>query len=96
MRIDAQLNSGSRMSHYQSMAIVDFTDGIVLPAPSRLETPISGYPEGFWINLVTWSPDSRHIAFTLRSPGELLNRLPSCGPRPNPYQWGASQLQLAI
>lgn len=51
------------------MALVDMTDDLVLPAPASLETPITGYPEGFWINLVSWSEDSRHLAFTIRSPG---------------------------
>ena len=30
---------------------------------------MSGYPEGSWVNLVSWSRDSRHVAFAIRSPG---------------------------
>ena len=51
------------------LALVDTTDDLVVPAPKSQETPITGYPEGFWINLVSWSDDSKHIAFTIRSPG---------------------------
>lgn len=56
------------------------TDDLVVPAPKSQETPITGYPEGFWINLVSWSDDSKHIAFTIRSPGNqhlqtILSRL---------------------
>ena len=51
------------------LALVNTTDDLVVPAPKSQETPITGYPEGFWINLVSWSDDSKHIAFTIRSPG---------------------------
>ena len=51
------------------MAVVDFTDDLVLPASSEREVRISGYPEGSWLNLIAWSEDSKHIAFTIRSPG---------------------------
>jgi hypothetical protein len=50
-------------------ALVDVTDDLILPAPAEQELRITGYPEGFWINLVTWSRDSTHISFTVRSPG---------------------------
>lgn len=33
---------------------------------------VSGYPEGSWVNLVSWSRDSRHVAFAIRSPGAPL------------------------
>ena len=57
------------------LALVNTTDDLVVPAPKSQETPITGYPEGFWINLVSWSDDSKHIAFTMRSPGKHnLNR----------------------
>ena len=52
------------------LALVDTTDDLVVPAPKSQETPVTGYPDGFWINLVSWSDDSKHIAFTIRSPGE--------------------------
>ena len=64
------MNSGSRMSYYTGLVLVDMTDDLVLPAPKEATTPITGYPEGFWINLVSWSQDGRHIAFTVRSPGQ--------------------------
>ena len=41
----------------------------VVPAGEDKTRAISGYPAGSWINLVSWSPDGTHIAFTVRSPG---------------------------
>ena len=70
LRIDAETNAGSRMGYYLGLSIVQMTDDLVLPAPKERTTPIVGYPEGLWINLVSWSQDGRHIAFTVRSPGE--------------------------
>lgn len=70
LRIDAEMNAGSRMGYYTGLSIVQMTDDLVLPAPKERTTPIVGYPEGLWINLVSWSQDGRHIAFTVRSPGE--------------------------
>lgn len=40
MRVDPDLNAQSRMGHYRSLALVDFTDDLVVPAPSALETPV--------------------------------------------------------
>ena len=51
------------------MAVVDFTEDLVLPAQSERETRVSGFPEGSWLNFISWSDDARHIAFTVRSPG---------------------------
>lgn len=68
------MNSGSRMSYYTGLFLVDMTDDLVLPAPREATTPITGYPEGFWINLVSWSQDGKHIAFTVRSPGGQSSR----------------------
>ena len=55
------------------MALVDFTETLVLPAAREQETKIRGYPEGSHINFVSWSDDSTHIAFTIRSPGKSLS-----------------------
>jgi hypothetical protein len=43
--------------------------GTIVPADTQHTTPITGYPEGAWLNYVSWSPDGRHITFTTRSPG---------------------------
>ena len=51
-------------------------DQLMLPAPEDRETPIQGYPEGFWLNYVTFSRDSQHVAFAVRSPGDALRWLP--------------------
>lgn len=69
MRIDPATSSRSRLGYNLGLALVNTTDDLVVPAPKSQETPITGYPEGFWINLVSWSDDSKHIAFTIRSPG---------------------------
>lgn len=52
------------------MAVVDFTDDLILPAPAEREVQITGYPEGSWLNFISWSQDAKHIAFTIRSPGK--------------------------
>ena len=70
LRIDPELNAGSRMSHYMGLSLVPMSDTLVLPAPEQDTKPITGYPAGMWVNLVSWSQDSRHVAFTVRSPGE--------------------------
>ncbi|KAK9835947.1 hypothetical protein WJX81_000393 [Elliptochloris bilobata] len=69
VRVDPDLMAQSRMGHYRSLALVDFTPDLVVPAPATLQTPVRGYPEGAWLNLVSWSRDSRHVSFTIRSPG---------------------------
>ena len=70
LRIDPQLNASSRMSHYTGLSLAQMTDSLVLPAPLEATLPITGFPQGMWINLVSWAQDGRHIAFTVRSPGE--------------------------
>ena len=58
------------MSHYTGLSLAQMTDSLVLPAPLEDTLPITGLPEGMWINLVSWAQDGRHIAFTVRSSGE--------------------------
>ena len=70
LRIDPELNASSRMSHYTGLSLVPMSDALVLPAPEQDTTPVAGYPPGMWVNLVSWSQDGRHVAFTVRSPGE--------------------------
>ncbi|KAK9805982.1 hypothetical protein WJX73_010840 [Symbiochloris irregularis] len=69
LRIDPEIAARSRMSYTLALGISDLTDTTVLPAPQDQETRITGYPAGFWLSYVTWSEDSRHIAFAVRSPG---------------------------
>ncbi len=54
------------------LALVDMTDDLVVPAPQEKETYVTGFPEGSWLNYVLWSDDSKHLAFTVRSSGDLL------------------------
>lgn len=42
----------------------------LVPAAAEDTIPITGYPEGSWINYASWSPDGKYITFTTRSPGE--------------------------
>lgn len=44
---------------------------VTVPAAAEDTTPITGYPDGSWINFASWSPDGRHITFTTRSPGQV-------------------------
>lgn len=67
LRIDPELFASSKMSYYLDMAIVSSDQ--VVPAPPDQTRRITGYPAGSWINYISWSPDSRHIAFSIRSPG---------------------------
>jgi hypothetical protein len=67
IRIDAEQFSRSRMSYYTGLSIVP-SDTLVPAAPEAM-MDITGYPEGAWLNYVTWSPDGSYIAFTTRSPG---------------------------
>lgn len=41
----------------------------LVPAAPEDTIPITGYPEGSWINYTSWSPDGKYITFTTRSPG---------------------------
>ena len=40
MRVDPELNAESRMGHYRSLALVDYTDALVVPADAALKTPV--------------------------------------------------------
>jgi len=67
LRIDPDLFARSKMSYYLDMAIVSADQTV--PAPPEALRPITGYPAGSRLNYVSWSPDGKHIAFTVRSPG---------------------------
>ena len=72
LRIDPEQNSRSRMSYVLGLNLVPVTDQLMLPASADSPSPpksITGIPEGAWMNLVSWSPDSKHVAFTVRSAG---------------------------
>ncbi|KEH24430.1 glutamyl endopeptidase, putative [Medicago truncatula] len=62
LRIDGYCNSRSRMSFYTGLGIHEILpDGTLGP-----EVEIHGFPEGAKINFVTWSPDARHLSFSIR------------------------------
>lgn len=69
LRIDPETFSRSRMSYYTGITYAPFTDDLVMPFKADESHSIKGIPEGYWINYVTWSPNSKTIAFTLRSAG---------------------------
>lgn len=52
----------------------------LVPAAPEDTTPITGYPEGSWINYTSWSPDGTYITFTTRSPGEGCDQRPALKP----------------
>jgi dipeptidyl aminopeptidase/acylaminoacyl peptidase len=69
LRIDPETFSRSRMSYYTGITFAPFTDDLVMPVAADAAHKVTGIPDGYWINYVTWSPDSKTIAFTLRSAG---------------------------
>jgi hypothetical protein len=58
------------MTYYTALAVAPFADDLMLPIREGVARQISGIPEGMWINYVTWAPDGKTIAFTLRSAGD--------------------------
>ncbi|GFH17947.1 uncharacterized protein HaLaN_14673 [Haematococcus lacustris] len=64
MRVDPELWSGSKMGYNLGIAIVPAEE--VVPAPDSKCKHVTGYPAGSWLNYVSWSPDSRLLAFTVR------------------------------
>lgn len=70
LRIDPAAFGRSRMlSYYTSLRVAPFTDDLVLPLSAGLGRSITGIPEGYWINYVTWSPGGQYVAFCLRGAG---------------------------
>lgn len=62
MRIDGKCNTRSRMSFYTGIGIHQLmVDGTLGP-----EKEVNGFPDGAKINFVTWSPDGRHVSFSIR------------------------------
>ncbi|PON61711.1 Peptidase [Parasponia andersonii] len=62
IRIDGKCHTRSRMSFYTGIGIHQLLpDGTLGP-----EKEIHGFPDGAKINFVTWSPDGRHLSFSVR------------------------------
>ncbi|KAM6579330.1 hypothetical protein CsatA_003104 [Cannabis sativa] len=62
IRIDGKCNTRSRMSFYTGIGIHQLMpDGTLGP-----EKEIHGFPDGAKINFVTWSPDGKHLSFSIR------------------------------
>ncbi len=57
MRINPRTNGPSRGSYYSELSLKRTADGV--------ETPIEGLPDELRIQNIHWSPDGKHIAFTL-------------------------------
>ena len=73
LRLDQEQRSRARLSHYTALELVPSGASVpVAPgdaAAAAGAVRVTGLPEGALINLVTWSPDGRRLAFTVRSAG---------------------------
>eukprot|EP00898_Chlorokybus_atmophyticus_P008599 jgi/Chlat1/8740/Chrsp9S08567 len=66
LRIDPDSNSRSRMTSYTKITVADLgSQGF----PTN-ERPLVGLPAGAKLNYVSWSPDGKHIAFSVRASDE--------------------------
>ena len=83
MRVDPDLNAQSRMGHYRSLALVDFTDDLVVPAPSALETPVRRL-QGMWVDRLR----AREIE------GRLAKACYSCSSKENRTSSGCQRARL--
>lgn len=70
IRIDPEGFCRSRSSYYTGMAFAPFTEELALPFEDNHGRTITGIPDGHGINDVSWSLDSKHIAFTIRIAGD--------------------------
>jgi len=82
MRIDPEGFCRSRLTYYTGISLAPFTDSLTLPFTEGIGLAITGVPDGYGINDVSWSPDSKYVAFTAR----LTNADPSI-PRPPAELW---------
>ncbi|KAL4367877.1 hypothetical protein GQ457_05G001680 [Hibiscus cannabinus] len=62
IRVDVKCNTRSRMSFYTGIGIHRLMPDGSLGA----EEEVRGFPDGAKINFVSWSNDSKHLAFTVR------------------------------
>ena len=69
MRIDPEGFCRSRQSYYVGMSVAPFTEDLGLPFNDGQGQNIAGIPEEYGINDVSWSLDSKTIAFTIRRAG---------------------------
>lgn len=53
----------------------------IVPAPADKARPISGYPQGAWLNYGSWSPDGKHVSFTVGAGRERGQRAEGWPPR---------------
>ena len=66
VRIDPKGFCRSRLSHYTALAIAERTPNLSLPLSDDSKQPIRGIPQGYGIRNVSWSPNGKSIAFTIR------------------------------
>ena len=58
----------------QNLGLLDCTDDLIVPAPKDKEVRICGFPAGSWLNFPSWSDDTHHLAFNVRtSVSDLAN-----------------------
>ena len=80
LRIDPHQNSRSRMGYTTSFAIAPLAPG----GPLGPERPVTGIPEGAWMNFPSWHPRGRYVTFTVRGSG-----LADSAPRGRLSLWAA-------
>jgi hypothetical protein len=65
LRVDPVQNTRSRMGYNTALELAPLPPGGP-PGPARR---IEGVPAGAWINFVSWSPNGKRVAFTVRGSG---------------------------
>lgn len=91
LRLDPTCNTRSRMSYYTGITIRELLEDDVL-GPERA---VTGLPSGAKVNFVSWSPDGRHLAFSVRTDDEENDALGLLGLWVADISTGAARQLLA-
>lgn len=75
VRIDPSGFCRSKQSYYTALSLAKRTSDLSLPFTNDTseKREITGIPEGYGIRDVSWSPNGKHIAFTIRKVGENVS-----------------------
>lgn len=66
VRLDPSGFCRSKLSYNTGLALAERGDDLKLPLDEEKRRVILGIPDGYGIRDVSWSPDGKHVAFTLR------------------------------